>query len=62
MRFRSNLNAPKLDKAVKGHEEMLKALDARDGKLLASILRHHLLEKRDVLLQEAKSANEAIPS
>ncbi len=54
LRFRSNLNASKLDKAVQGHEEMLKALDARDGKLLASILRQHLLEKRDVLLQETR--------
>jgi len=54
LRFRSNLNASKLDKAVQGHEDMLKALEARDGKLLATILRQHLLEKRDVLLQDAK--------
>jgi DNA-binding GntR family transcriptional regulator len=62
LRFRSNLNASKLDKAVQGHEEMLIALEARDGKRLAAILRQHLLEKRDVLLQEARSSNEANPS
>ncbi|WP_250479600.1 MULTISPECIES: GntR family transcriptional regulator [unclassified Caballeronia] len=50
LRFRSNFQQPKWDRAIDDHEEMLKALDARDGKRLAAILRHHLLEKRDAVL------------
>jgi DNA-binding GntR family transcriptional regulator len=30
---------------------MIRALDARDGKRLAAILRQHLLEKRAALMQ-----------
>jgi DNA-binding GntR family transcriptional regulator len=51
LRFRSNYQQPKWDRAIEDHEEMLKALDARDGKRLATILRHHLLEKRDAVLE-----------
>ena len=40
-----------MEKAVQEHEEMIKALDARDGVRLASVLRQHLLEKRDAVLQ-----------
>jgi DNA-binding GntR family transcriptional regulator len=50
LRFRSNFQTPKWDRAIHDHEEMLEALDARDGKRLATILRHHLLEKRDAVL------------
>jgi len=35
---------------VHDHEEMIEALEARDGKRLSNILRHHLLEKRDAVL------------
>lgn len=51
MRFRSNQHADKWDRAVHDHEEMIKALEARDGKALSNILRRHLLEKRDAVLQ-----------
>ena len=62
LRFRSNFQTPKWDRAIHDHEEMLEALDARDGKRLATILRHHLLEKRDAVLsisasQEGAEAN-----
>ncbi|QCP51905.1 GntR family transcriptional regulator [Trinickia violacea] len=57
LRFRSNFQTQKWDCAVHDHEEMLKALDARDGKRLAEILRQHLLDKRDAILQ-AGQANE----
>ncbi|MGS0896062.1 GntR family transcriptional regulator [Burkholderia stagnalis] len=50
MRFRSNQHVEKWDRAVHDHEEMIKALEARDGKALAGILRRHLLEKRDAVL------------
>ena len=33
------------------HEDMIKALEARDGKLLGAILKRHLLEKRDAIMQ-----------
>ena len=51
LRFRSNFQTQKWDRAVHDHEEMVKALEARDGKRLAEILRQHLLDKRDALLQ-----------
>lgn len=51
LRFRSNYQSDKWDRAVDEHEGMIAALEARDGKALASILRHHLLEKRDTVLQ-----------
>lgn len=51
LRFRSNLDPVKWDKAVQEHEEMIKALDARDGARLAAVLRQHLMEKRDAVLQ-----------
>ncbi|MFL9935271.1 GntR family transcriptional regulator [Paraburkholderia sp. RL18-103-BIB-C] len=51
-RFRSNFQIPEWDHAVDDHEEMLKALGARDGKHLGAILRQHLRDKRDAVLQE----------
>jgi len=50
LRFRSNYQASKWDNAVHDHEDMLVALEARDGKRLAAILRKHLLDKRDAVL------------
>jgi DNA-binding GntR family transcriptional regulator len=55
LRFRSNFQTAKWDSAIHDHDEMLKALDARDGKRLATILREHLLKKRDAVL-EGRSA------
>jgi DNA-binding GntR family transcriptional regulator len=51
LRFRSNFDLDKWDRAAHDHDEMIKALEARDGKRLAEILRQHLLEKRDTLLK-----------
>ena len=51
LRFRSNFQIPKWDRAIHDHDEMLKALEARDGKRLSAILRQHLLDKRDAVLQ-----------
>lgn len=61
LRFRSNYQKPKWDSAVHDHEEMLAALEARDGKRLAAILRQHLLDKRDavVLLQSTEAGDTA---
>ncbi|SPA22866.1 putative transcriptional regulator; GntR family [Cupriavidus taiwanensis] len=60
LRFRSNYRKPKWDSAIHDHEEMLAALEARDGKHMAEILRQHLLDKRDaVLLMQAGVGGEA---
>ncbi|UDM53569.1 GntR family transcriptional regulator [Cupriavidus sp. MP-37] len=50
LRFRSNQQSGKWDEAVEDHEEMIRALEARDGKRLAAVLKRHLLEKRDAVL------------
>lgn len=59
LRFRSNYQVPKWDRAIQEHEAMLEALDARDGKRLSAILRVHLLEKRDAVLQLAAAERAA---
>jgi DNA-binding GntR family transcriptional regulator len=50
LRFKSNFQAQKWDNAAHEHEEMIQALESRDGKRLSSILRSHLLSKRDAVL------------
>lgn len=45
-RYIANLTAQRWDQAIREHEEMLEALDARDGTRLAAILRRHLDNKR----------------
>lgn len=50
LRYLSNHQAPKWDRALRDHEEMIEALEARDGKKLSEILRHHLLDKRDAIM------------
>jgi len=50
LRFKSNSNPDKWDRAAHDHEEMIAALEVRDGKRLAAILRKHLLDKRDAVL------------
>src|SRR5580693_4761908 len=52
LRFRSNFQTPKWDSAIRDHEAMIEALDARDGKRMAEIMRSHLISKRDAVLAE----------
>src|ERR1700744_1228719 len=52
LRFRSNFQTPKWDSAIRDHEAMIEALEARDGKRMAAIMRAHLLAKRDAVLAE----------
>jgi DNA-binding GntR family transcriptional regulator len=52
LRFRSNFQTPKWDSAIREHEEMIDALEARDSKRMGEILRKHLLSKRDAVLAE----------
>lgn len=56
LRFRSNQNGAKWTRAVKEHEKMIEALAARDGTALRAILVAHLLNKRDVVLQQLREA------
>jgi len=53
LRFKSNFQPHKWDSAAHDHDEMVKALEARDGKRLATVLRQHLLDKRDAVLSAA---------
>lgn len=59
LRFKSNFQAGKWDSAIQDHEEMIEALEARDGPRLANILRKHLLEKRDAIMKDLAGAAEA---
>ncbi len=52
LHFRSNFQTPKWDSTIREHEEMIEALENRDGKRMGEILRKHLLGKRDVVLAE----------
>jgi DNA-binding GntR family transcriptional regulator len=58
LRFKSNFKEAKWDRAIQDHEEMIAALEARDGKRLATILRQHLLEKRDAVMAVLREAAE----
>lgn len=59
LRFRSNFNQEKWDAAVDEHGAMLTALDKRDGALLGTILKQHLLNKRDAVLANLRTETAA---
>lgn len=46
-RYMPNYSAERWKRAVGDHEDLLKALQARDGERMASILRRHLWHKRE---------------
>lgn len=48
-RYMANLSPPRWDQAVAEHEQILAALEARDGARLARLLREHLQHKADVV-------------
>lgn len=54
-RYIANLTAQRWDQAIREHEEMLEALDRRDGARLAAILRRHLDNKRTAARAAAAS-------
>lgn len=51
LRFRSNLNHDKWDKAMREHLDMAEALAARDGARLGEIMRSHLRRKGEAVLE-----------
>jgi DNA-binding GntR family transcriptional regulator len=55
LRFRSNLNHDKWDKAMQEHSDMVDALAARDGARLADIMRGHLQRKAEAVLETLKA-------
>jgi DNA-binding GntR family transcriptional regulator len=56
LRFRSNFDEDKWNKAAREHEAMVAALEARDGARLAGILRNHLRHKGDAVLDAMRAA------
>ena len=50
LRFRTNQNEAKWKLAMKEHQQILDALDARDSKALGAILTQHLNNKRDTVI------------
>jgi DNA-binding GntR family transcriptional regulator len=60
LRFRSNFDQHKWDKAAREHSEMVEALEARDGERLGAILRHHLHEKCQAVLDGRRAEREAL--
>ena len=55
LRFRSNQDGVKWEKAVEEHQEMLGALKARDPLRMRKIMMQHVQNKRDVVVQLLKS-------
>jgi DNA-binding GntR family transcriptional regulator len=60
LRFRTNQNEAKWKRAMKEHEQMVAALDARDAPALRAVLLAHLQHKRDTVL-ELLRAGEVYP-
>ncbi|NYT37155.1 GntR family transcriptional regulator [Allopusillimonas soli] len=63
LRFRSNLNHDKWDRAMREHLDMVDALEARDGARLSGIMREHMKRKGEAVLeglrQETRPPNPA---
>ncbi len=51
LRFRSNQDEAKWKRAVKDHDQMIEALAAHDATGLSDVLRAHLFNKRDTVLE-----------
>ena len=51
LRFRSNQDGIKWEKAVGEHQEMLDALKARDSAHMRKVMIQHVMNKRDVVIQ-----------
>lgn len=58
LRFRSNFDQAKWDRAAREHAEMVEVLEARDGARLSAILRGHLKQKGDTVLEGLGAAKD----
>jgi DNA-binding GntR family transcriptional regulator len=56
LRFRSNQDGDKWQRAVEEHVAMVQALEARDAAALRRVLMHHLDNKRTVVIEQLRSA------
>lgn len=56
LRFRSNFDQEKWNRAAREHAEMIEALEARDGARLSTLLRRHLEQKCEAVLDGLGSA------
>lgn len=59
LRFRSNFNTEKWDRALAEHEAIICALTDRDAPRLSALLKQHLLYKRDVILADMQARQES---
>ena len=57
LRFRSNQDEEKWKSAVKEHEQMINALEARDPVAMREVLTNHLNNKRDVVIAQLRACN-----
>ncbi len=55
LRFRSNQNGVKWEKAVEEHQEMIDALKTHDSERMRKVMIHHVMNKRDVVIELLKS-------
>ena len=62
LRFRSNLDAAKWQRAMDQHEHMLVLLAAGDAPGLRSLLHTHLMHKREAVLELMQAASPARPA
>jgi DNA-binding GntR family transcriptional regulator len=62
LRFRSNQDAQKWQRAVKEHSKMIEALRAHDAAALRAVLVLHLQHKRDAVLALMRSGQLAMPA
>lgn len=56
-RYAANLSEERWANAVGEHEQIIRSLEARDGKQLGEILRQHMKNKQDSVLKWLKNAN-----
>jgi len=59
LRFRSNQDGEKWKRAVKEHEKMIEALATHDAAAMREVLLAHLRNKRDVVLEQLREAQQA---
>jgi DNA-binding GntR family transcriptional regulator len=59
LRFRSNQDGEKWQNAVAEHEQMIDALSRRDALAMRRVLSAHLIHKRDVVVEQLRSAASA---
>ncbi len=62
LRFRTNQNEAKWQRAMNEHTQMMEALEARDGPALRAILKTHLEHKRDTVLTLMRAGELGAPA